>query len=231
MVLVKSEYRDYDEEEEEELCSASPGSLSPSSCTLSPQPSISSSSEDEQLLLQPPRGGGEPAGAASTHRPRRSRKSGPGVVKVKKTRRLKANNRERNRMHNLNSALDSLREVLPSFPEDAKLTKIETLRFANNYIWALAETLRLADQLHGSSSSSAAAAASLMGQDSPASPGCSSASSWSCSSSPSSSSSSCSSLSPASSTSDILDYWQPAGHHLQHVHGQHLVVSGAMGFI
>ncbi|XP_075473175.1 neurogenin-2 [Ascaphus truei] len=229
MVLVKSEYRDYDEEEEE-LCSASPGSLSPSSCTLSPQPS-SSSSEDEQLLLQPPRGGGEPAGAARTHRPRRSRKSGPGVVKVKKTRRLKANNRERNRMHNLNSALDSLREVLPSFPEDAKLTKIETLRFANNYIWALAETLRLADQLHGSSSSSAAAAAaaSLMGQDSPASPGCSSASSWSCSSSPSSSS--CSSLSPASSTSDILDYWQPAGHRLQHVHGQHLVVSGAMGFI
>lgn len=50
-------------------------------------------------------------------------------------------------MHNLNAALDALRSVrLPSFPRDTKLTKIETLRFAYNYIWALAETLRLADQ-------------------------------------------------------------------------------------
>ncbi|ELK32378.1 Neurogenin-3 [Myotis davidii] len=48
-------------------------------------------------------------------------------------------------MHNLNSALDALRGVLPTFPDDAKLTKIETLRFAHNYIWALTQTLRLAD--------------------------------------------------------------------------------------
>ncbi|XP_053575261.1 LOW QUALITY PROTEIN: neurogenin-1 [Bombina bombina] len=65
---------------------------------------------------------------------------------IKKTRRVKANDRERNRMHNLNSALDELRSILPCFPDDTKLTKIETLRFANNYIWALSETLRLADQ-------------------------------------------------------------------------------------
>ncbi|NWQ92882.1 NGN2 protein, partial [Burhinus bistriatus] len=64
--------------------------------------------------------------------------------RIKRNRRLKANNRERNRMHNLNAALDALRDVLPTFPEDAKLTKIETLRFAHNYIWALTETLRLA---------------------------------------------------------------------------------------
>uniref|UniRef100_A0A8C4KKJ0 Neurogenin 1 n=1 Tax=Dromaius novaehollandiae TaxID=8790 RepID=A0A8C4KKJ0_DRONO len=61
-------------------------------------------------------------------------------------RRVKANDRERNRMHHLNSALDALRSVLPTFPDDAKLTKIETLRFAYNYIWALSETLRLAEQ-------------------------------------------------------------------------------------
>ncbi|XP_073416181.1 neurogenin-3 [Dendrobates tinctorius] len=67
------------------------------------------------------------------------------VIKQKKNRRIKANDRERNRMHNLNSALDALRSVLPTFPDDAKLTKIETLRFAHNYIWALSETLRLAD--------------------------------------------------------------------------------------
>ncbi|NXO05658.1 NGN3 protein, partial [Oriolus oriolus] len=54
------------------------------------------------------------------------------------------NDRERNRMHHLNSALDALRSVLPTFPDDAKLTKIETLRFAHNYIWALTQSLRLA---------------------------------------------------------------------------------------
>lgn len=63
-------------------------------------------------------------------------------------RRMKANDRERHRMHNLNSALDALRSILPALPEDTKLTKIETLRFAHNYIWALTETLRMADQ-HG----------------------------------------------------------------------------------
>ncbi|XP_075697370.1 neurogenin-3 [Rhinoderma darwinii] len=67
------------------------------------------------------------------------------IIKQKKNRRVKANDRERNRMHNLNSALDALRSVLPTFPDDAKLTKIETLRFAHNYIWALSETLRMAD--------------------------------------------------------------------------------------
>ncbi len=51
------------------------------------------------------------------------------LIKVKRTRRLKANDRERNRMHNLNSALDHLRCILPTYPDDAKLTKIETLRF------------------------------------------------------------------------------------------------------
>ncbi|XP_039606180.1 neurogenin-1-like [Polypterus senegalus] len=66
--------------------------------------------------------------------------------KQKENRRVKANDRERNRMHNLNSALDTLRSVLPTFPDDAKLTKIETLRFAHNYIWALTETLQIADQ-------------------------------------------------------------------------------------
>ncbi|KAF7669929.1 hypothetical protein LDENG_00115110 [Lucifuga dentata] len=63
-------------------------------------------------------------------------------------RRMKANDRERHRMHNLNSALDALRSILPALPDQAKLTKIETLRFAHNYIWALTETLRMADQ-HG----------------------------------------------------------------------------------
>ena len=74
----------------------------------------------------------------------RTRVISPDVLKkVKKTRRLKANDRERNRMHNLNEALDSLRCVLPTTTEEAKLTKIETLRFAHNYIWALSETVKM----------------------------------------------------------------------------------------
>ncbi|XP_077867382.1 neurogenin transcription factor isoform X1 [Saccoglossus kowalevskii] len=65
------------------------------------------------------------------------------LVRIKKNRRLKANDRERNRMHTLNEALDGLRNVLPKFPDDTKLTKIETLRFAHNYIWALSQMLKL----------------------------------------------------------------------------------------
>ncbi len=67
------------------------------------------------------------------------------VQKIKRNRRVKANDRERNRMHMLNHALDRLRTVLPTFPEETKLTKIETLRFAHNYIWALSQTVGLVE--------------------------------------------------------------------------------------
>ncbi|XP_007524213.1 neurogenin-3 [Erinaceus europaeus] len=93
--------------------------------------------------------GGACRGAARRSRSRRAGRSRPkselALSKQRRSRRKKANDRERNRMHNLNSALDALRGVLPTFPDDAKLTKIETLRFAHNYIWALTQTLRLAD--------------------------------------------------------------------------------------
>lgn len=72
-----------------------------------------------------------------------------GELSGQRRRRQKANDRERHRMHNLNSALDALRDILPALPDDAKLTKIETLHFARNYIWALTQTLRLADGLQG----------------------------------------------------------------------------------
>lgn len=67
------------------------------------------------------------------------------MIKIRKHRRMKANDRERNRMHMLNEALDRLRCVLPTYPDDAKLTKIETLRFAHNYIWALSHTLQVVE--------------------------------------------------------------------------------------
>ena len=62
--------------------------------------------------------------------------------KAKVSRRERANDRERNRMHGLNDALEELRTLLPS-SVDGKLTKIETLRTAYNYIYALGETLKL----------------------------------------------------------------------------------------
>ncbi|KJH53176.1 Helix-loop-helix DNA-binding domain protein [Dictyocaulus viviparus] len=59
----------------------------------------------------------------------------------KKIRRLKANGRERQRMHGLNDALDLLRQYVPITAQHQKLSKIETLRLARNYILALQRIL------------------------------------------------------------------------------------------
>lgn len=77
-----------------------------------------------------------------TGRTRTPRARSPShILRLKRNRRMKANDRERNRMHTLNEALEKLRLALPTFPEDTKLTKIETLRFAHNYIFALSQSL------------------------------------------------------------------------------------------
>ncbi|KAI8126209.1 Basic helix-loop-helix neural transcription factor TAP [Lucilia cuprina] len=78
--------------------------------------------------------------AVGKNRMTRSR-SPTQVVRIKKFRRIKANDRERNRMHTLNDALERLRVTLPQLPEETKLTKIEILRFAHNYIFALEQVL------------------------------------------------------------------------------------------
>lgn len=83
----------------------------------------------------------------ATGRNRMSRAKSPTqILKIKRCRRMKANDRERNRMHMLNEALERLRCVLPTFPEDTKLTKIETLKFAHSYIWALSQALNDIDK-------------------------------------------------------------------------------------
>lgn len=38
--------------------------------------------------------------------------------------------------------IERLRLTLPTFPEDTKLTKIETLRFAHNYIFAMSQIVK-----------------------------------------------------------------------------------------
>ena len=57
--------------------------------------------------------------------------------------RLKINGRERKRMHDLNLAMDGLREVMPYAhgPSVRKLSKIATLLLARNYILMLTSSL------------------------------------------------------------------------------------------
>ncbi|KFV85644.1 Class A basic helix-loop-helix protein 15, partial [Struthio camelus australis] len=52
-------------------------------------------------------------------------------------RRLESNERERQRMHKLNNAFQALREVIPHVRAENKLSKIETLTLAKNYIKSL----------------------------------------------------------------------------------------------
>ncbi|KAL3307034.1 hypothetical protein Ciccas_014466, partial [Cichlidogyrus casuarinus] len=65
-----------------------------------------------------------------------------------KIRRARANTRERNRMHGLNYALEALRKTVPSFSNSQRLSKIETLRIARNYIMVLNELLENDGVMH-----------------------------------------------------------------------------------
>lgn len=73
--------------------------------------------------------------------PKKKRMTKARIAKLR-MRRVKANARERNRMHGLNDALDILREHVPCYSKNQKLSKIETLRLARNYIGALADILK-----------------------------------------------------------------------------------------
>ncbi|CAF1290920.1 unnamed protein product [Adineta steineri] len=65
----------------------------------------------------------------------------PSRVARFKVRRIKANGRERERMKGLNEQLEVLRETIPCFSLAQKLSKIETLRLAKNYIEALSQMI------------------------------------------------------------------------------------------
>jgi hypothetical protein len=65
----------------------------------------------------------------------------PSRVARFKVRRIKANGRERERMKDLNQQLERLRETIPCFALSQKLSKIETLRLAKNYIQALTQMI------------------------------------------------------------------------------------------
>ncbi|XP_067625691.1 protein dimmed [Eurosta solidaginis] len=62
------------------------------------------------------------------------RRKGVLNAKERNLRRLESNERERMRMHSLNDAFQSLREVIPHVEMERRLSKIETLTLAKNYI-------------------------------------------------------------------------------------------------
>ncbi|XP_030068755.1 class A basic helix-loop-helix protein 15 [Microcaecilia unicolor] len=70
----------------------------------------------------------------------KSRKASAGA-KQHNARRLESNERERQRMHKLNNAFQALREVIPHVRAEKKLSKIETLTLAKNYINTLTTTI------------------------------------------------------------------------------------------
>lgn len=79
------------------------------------------------------------ASHAGAH-PLRRRKSGISA-RERNLRRLESNERERMRMHSLNDAFEQLREVIPHVKMERKLSKIETLTLAKNYIMALTNVI------------------------------------------------------------------------------------------
>lgn len=71
------------------------------------------------------------------------------VVEHKRLKRIAANSRERKRMHTVNGAFDQLRELVPTYPSNRKLSKIDTLRLACSYIEDLTSLLRNPAVVHG----------------------------------------------------------------------------------
>uniref|UniRef100_A0A182F1D8 Uncharacterized protein n=2 Tax=Anopheles albimanus TaxID=7167 RepID=A0A182F1D8_ANOAL len=89
------------------------------------------------------------------------RRKGALNAKERNLRRLESNERERMRMHSLNDAFQSLREVIPHVKKERRLSKIETLTLAKNYITALTDVIIV---MRGEGEAAAASAATLSAQ-------------------------------------------------------------------
>lgn len=73
----------------------------------------------------------------SNHRPMKSKPKRRRIASL--AQRRAANVRERKRMFSLNEAFDQLREIVPIFAYEKKLSRIETLRLAIVYIAFMTE--------------------------------------------------------------------------------------------
>ncbi|XP_072311757.1 class A basic helix-loop-helix protein 15 [Eucyclogobius newberryi] len=109
-----------------------------------PEPELEADTEAEAVSSEPEgsedswkgslRSSGPKRGAGGG---RRRKKTHGTSSKERSLRRLESNERERQRMHNLNNAFQALREAIPHVNTDKKLSKIETLTLAKNYIKSL----------------------------------------------------------------------------------------------
>ncbi|XP_017772594.1 PREDICTED: protein dimmed [Nicrophorus vespilloides] len=102
---------------------------------------LSESSSDEATSRKRRKhGGSASSGGGSSGSTTRRRKSCISA-RERNLRRLESNERERMRMHSLNDAFEQLREVIPHIKMERKLSKIETLTLAKNYIMALTNVI------------------------------------------------------------------------------------------
>ena len=85
--------------------------------------------------------------AAMLKKKKRKRKSGP----VAYHQRQAANQRERRRMKAINEAFERLQSHIPTLPYEKKLSKVDTLRLAINYIRFLDQILISIDSFQGNS--------------------------------------------------------------------------------
>ncbi|OWF53644.1 neurogenic differentiation factor 6-like [Mizuhopecten yessoensis] len=84
----------------------------------------------------------EESGDRKLKSPKKSSRRRKGVsARERNIRRIESNERERMRMHSLNDAFQDLREVIPHVELERKLSKIETLTLAKNYIKALTNVI------------------------------------------------------------------------------------------
>ncbi|XP_021695300.1 protein dimmed, partial [Aedes aegypti] len=142
-------------------------------CTLDPDMTDSSSQSDDTSCGSSRNGsrtgsshGGRHVSSHSGHHLQTStaaarRRKGVLNAKERNLRRLESNERERMRMHSLNDAFQSLREVIPHVKKERRLSKIETLTLAKNYITALTDVI-IVMRGEGETSANGAAGTSTM---------------------------------------------------------------------
>lgn len=70
-----------------------------------------------------------------------TKKSAKSTSLEPRLRRIRANNRERRRIQAINDAMEALRKAIPNTNNKRKLTKLELLRLAQEYIRELSEML------------------------------------------------------------------------------------------
>ncbi|KAL1497738.1 hypothetical protein ABEB36_008645 [Hypothenemus hampei] len=98
---------------------------------------LTESSSDETTGKKRRKHGGSVSNGNAPYRRRKTCIS----ARERNLRRLESNERERMRMHSLNDAFEQLRHVIPHVKMERKLSKIETLTLAKNYIMALTNVI------------------------------------------------------------------------------------------